>query len=388
MKPYQRAIAALACVASATLAQAALPPGLSGSWYNPAQPGHGLTVEVLDQERVLAGWYVFDPAGKPVNLYLEGEIQGATVRSKAYVARGMRFGSFNPSEHRVQHWGTVTVVFTSCDSATLTWNANGAAGQGYGSGSMPLSRLTGISHVDCEFSGVLSRLPSGTYSGTWDRPGGSRSGPYPLHAAVDSVGHLWAAPAPIPGQESSTAQPPPVFFGYRGYEFGGAHVMELSASYDFSSSNNPIRGNFGLSDLKFTLGSRGTISAAGTSDGEPTLVQRYEFAHDPAVVDSLLLEAFDPASLSGSTFRFGPRAYPIRFESASRFCIDMQRSCELVGDIGAVDKGLAMFDVKILDDRGEIYAYRGKAWLSGTPRKLFIATRNGVDAFSAVATQD
>ena len=36
-------------------------PSLSGSWYNPDQDGHGLSIEVLDENRTLVYWYVYHP---------------------------------------------------------------------------------------------------------------------------------------------------------------------------------------------------------------------------------------------------------------------------------------------------------------------------------------
>ena len=38
---------------------------LSGSWYNPAQSGHGLMVEILDNQRVVLAWYTYDASGNP-----------------------------------------------------------------------------------------------------------------------------------------------------------------------------------------------------------------------------------------------------------------------------------------------------------------------------------
>ena len=49
-------------------AQAALPAGLSGGWFNPQASGHGLSVQILDPERALMFWYVYDHEGKPMPL--------------------------------------------------------------------------------------------------------------------------------------------------------------------------------------------------------------------------------------------------------------------------------------------------------------------------------
>ena len=38
-------------------------PTYTGSWYDPAQRGHGLFVEVLPDNQIQAVWFTFNPAG-------------------------------------------------------------------------------------------------------------------------------------------------------------------------------------------------------------------------------------------------------------------------------------------------------------------------------------
>src|SRR5437763_10219999 len=38
-------------------------PGFTGAWFDPAQSGHGLFVEVLQNNSLLAWWFTFNPAG-------------------------------------------------------------------------------------------------------------------------------------------------------------------------------------------------------------------------------------------------------------------------------------------------------------------------------------
>ncbi len=132
-----------------SLASAQLPPGISGAWYNPQQSGHGLSIEILDDKRALAFWYVYDPQGNPVHLYLDGRIEGRRIEATAYAPRGMRFGSFRREDLELPVWGEVALDFSSCDKALLQWDSDRPE---YGSGSSEVQRLTRISGLDCEFS--------------------------------------------------------------------------------------------------------------------------------------------------------------------------------------------------------------------------------------------
>ena len=152
------AVACLLGLLPLSLAHAALPAGISGAWYNPEQPGHGLSVEILSDTSALAYWYVFDPAGNPVHLYLEGQVEGSRINATAWHSRGMRFGSFDPAEHQLRRWGTVTIDFADCNAALLGWNADGPAGAGYGSGELPINRLTSIAALPCQLAAPGQRV--------------------------------------------------------------------------------------------------------------------------------------------------------------------------------------------------------------------------------------
>ena len=87
-------------------------PGHSGAWYNPDQSGHGLSVEVIAPDRAVAFWYAFDPAGNPFWLYIDGTIDGATVRGEAHYVDGMTWGVFDPAMRNMRSWGAVDIEFT------------------------------------------------------------------------------------------------------------------------------------------------------------------------------------------------------------------------------------------------------------------------------------
>ncbi len=147
--PLWLALLGLLCVGQ--LAHAQLPAGMSGAWYNPAQSGHGLSVEIHSATRAIVFWMVYDPDGNPVHLYIDGQVGPRSIAGRAYLSRGMRFGSFDRSEFASELWGDVALEFEDCDTAELHYDANGPAGAGYGEGSLPLQRLIGLHGQSCNF---------------------------------------------------------------------------------------------------------------------------------------------------------------------------------------------------------------------------------------------
>jgi hypothetical protein len=181
IKKLLQAIFAL-LLAAPLLAQGVLPEH-SGAWYNWRQSGHGLSIEVIAPDRAVAFWYTFDTQGKPVWLYIDGPIAGNAINGEAFILDGMVWGEFDPDTKNMQSWGTVDIEFTECDRANLSWDS---VFPEYGSGEMPLWRLTRIFGVYCyEKTSIVSgyydvfhteidsgeshqgkTIPSGTTSGT------------------------------------------------------------------------------------------------------------------------------------------------------------------------------------------------------------------------------
>ena len=135
---------------------------LSGAWYNPSQDGHGLSVAVLDENRTLIFWYVYHTDGTPMFLITVGENQGNSTTGTTYYNTGMKFGEFNPDDRQQTVWGTSTVTFSDCNTATLEYSSNDPA---YGSGSIPMVRLAFVSGLKCSDSPL-----HGNYLGIWVEP--------------------------------------------------------------------------------------------------------------------------------------------------------------------------------------------------------------------------
>jgi len=133
-------------------------PSWSGAWFNPDQPGHGISVEVLDDERTIFYWYTYDPDGKPIWLVADGVnndvlmtgliIPFIRVEATAYYYEGMTFGLFDPVTRNEQEWGTIILDFPylECNSAHMEWYPTMA---GFTQGSTDLARLTSLYGLDC-----------------------------------------------------------------------------------------------------------------------------------------------------------------------------------------------------------------------------------------------
>ena len=128
---------------AAALAQG-LPPGISGTWYNPQQAGHGLSITVHSPDDALVYWYTGDHSGNPLLLYTEAHYDGSTLSGDALQSRGIRFGSFNPADNRLTRWGGIELELLACDRLKLRFDANGpAGGADYGSGEIEMRKLAG-----------------------------------------------------------------------------------------------------------------------------------------------------------------------------------------------------------------------------------------------------
>lgn len=124
---------------------------LTGSWYNPAQSGHGFSLEVGANGLVVIYWYTYHPDGTPTFILAVGEAEGMSATAVGYYNTGMRFGVFDPNERMESEWGTLTVTFHNCNSATVEYDSTFVhGGQAFGSGSFPIQRLVTIDQLQCQ----------------------------------------------------------------------------------------------------------------------------------------------------------------------------------------------------------------------------------------------
>jgi plastocyanin len=130
---------------------------MSGNWYDPSQSGHGFELEFTSQpsdtpgqNTVVAYWYVYTPDGSGQNwLFAAGGYDATSnaVTLPALLLGGAKFPPLFDSGALTQtEWGTLTFSFTDCNNGTASWTSTVP---GYGSGSVPIARLTSVAGTSC-----------------------------------------------------------------------------------------------------------------------------------------------------------------------------------------------------------------------------------------------
>lgn len=125
---------------------------LSGSWYDPAQWGQGLTVQWLSSESMLLVWFTYDAEGRPYWIIGQSEA-GSTdpiVFPTLLTVHGPVFGDgFDPEDAEKTVWGRAELSL-QCRSGVFEYKPEL---DGFENGVLPLERLTnlaGLAETDCE----------------------------------------------------------------------------------------------------------------------------------------------------------------------------------------------------------------------------------------------
>jgi hypothetical protein len=353
-------------------AAAAVPAGISGTWYNPAQNGHGVSIEVLDDARALAFWYVYDPNGQPVHLYVDGRIDGRTIRGTAYRASGMRFGQFDPATLNLDIWGQIDLDVLSCQSLRMRYHGNGPAGAGYGSGEIALARLSQLQGLPCD----PAPLVTGRYVGQFaPAPNGADA---TLLAAVDEDGRLWATSTYLLGPRYVSANPaPPVLVGAPISDFALVEVLAL--------------GNTGLDDegapgFPYLRSSHllATVDASAAprivaSDAQGTWLRSIDLTRD-AAASARTLQPVPLAALAELEYRFTTldqfvnSAYVLNIDAAGAVCLSTpgDSRCAWYGTLSLRNAQSAFFDFDLRPSTllGQQFSERpplvGRGWVERT----------------------
>jgi plastocyanin len=121
--------------------------GFTGAWYDPTQGGHGIFLEVLPENRILAWWFTFAPDGTQAWFGNDGAIDGTTATIQVIQTQGGRWiPNFDPANVTQPAWGTLTFSFTDCNHGRVDFDS---VMPGYGTGHMDLTRLTQPAGVTC-----------------------------------------------------------------------------------------------------------------------------------------------------------------------------------------------------------------------------------------------
>ena len=116
-------------------------PGFTGAWFDPAQSGHGLFIEILPDDRIQAAWFTFNPAGEQAWFLGVGSyVDNSATISAVEPVGGRWIPNFDPTQIVNNAWGTLTLTFTDADHGRVDFSSI----LGYGAGSMNLTRLTKV----------------------------------------------------------------------------------------------------------------------------------------------------------------------------------------------------------------------------------------------------
>ena len=130
--------------------------GHSGAWYDVSKPGHGLFIEVMDDEdsptgkSVFAAWFAFHD-DQQIWLIGQGDVikesDGYTALLEVGIYEGNEFPpDYDPLDTIRSDWGEIVLTFTGCDEAKVMWDATSP---GFEDGELELRRLTTIAGSNC-----------------------------------------------------------------------------------------------------------------------------------------------------------------------------------------------------------------------------------------------
>jgi len=121
--------------------------GITGAWYDPAQPGHGLFMENIGDGRVLVWWFAYGPSGGQAWFGNIATITSGTTASINFLKTqgGRWIPNFNAANVTNPSLGNATIVFSNCDAGVVNYTF----GQGFGSGQMILRPLLRPAGTTC-----------------------------------------------------------------------------------------------------------------------------------------------------------------------------------------------------------------------------------------------
>jgi hypothetical protein len=144
----------------------AIGPGFTGAWYDPQQSGHGLFLEVLSDNRLLAWWFAFTPDGTQQSWFGGvGTYSGNTATVPVNLTTGGRWiPNFDATKVVIIPWGTLNFTFSDCNSGRVDF---ASTYPGYASNHMDLTRLTLPGGLSCQSAPSGSATAAkGVWAGT------------------------------------------------------------------------------------------------------------------------------------------------------------------------------------------------------------------------------
>jgi len=122
--------------------------GLSGAWYDPTHDGEGYVLEILEDGRAVVFWFSYDRQGNRRWFYGGGEFKdGKWVFEDMLTTSGGEFGDdFDPKTVQQASWGSLELAIT-CEGGEASY---ASTEEGFGEGSLQLTRLSVLDSLVCE----------------------------------------------------------------------------------------------------------------------------------------------------------------------------------------------------------------------------------------------
>ncbi|NNK33956.1 MAG: glycoside hydrolase family 16 protein [Xanthomonadales bacterium] len=133
--------------------------GLNDAWFNPLTNGQGFFVNVFpDTGIVFVGWFTYDVErppedvtailGEPGHRWLsaQGPFTGDTATMDVYLSSGGVFDAENPPVGTPENIGTMTITWTDCNTAQVSYDLPGLGL----SGTIPIQRIVLDNIALCE----------------------------------------------------------------------------------------------------------------------------------------------------------------------------------------------------------------------------------------------
>jgi hypothetical protein len=389
--PTARHLLALALYATASLAQAGLPDSLSGAWYNPAQSGHGISVEFVGSSRAIVIWHVYNTEGRPLTLYLDGQVSGRVISGPVYAPEGMRFGEFNPATVSLPVWGTASVEFSGCTEAALAWNSFDTD---YGSGRMPLvPQVPGSDPCGLPPSNpLLAQLVSGRSDAA------SGGAAIFFQGLVDGEGRLWGIERSRGNGEESTIPGPawlrstwPSVLRVSPTQVNGTTISVEGASLGaFAFAGQRMLSHDRLTGHWQSSGAASRLDLTGMPPSA-ALTQTWTLEPAAGVTQVLPVRTSDLAGMWTVRLQsqFFALDYSLTVGADGRVCLALgEIPCAFSGRVETPDAVLGIVDFELVDTtRPHLLPYRGRGWLADTAsgRELVLVGDNGSIGLGLIA---
>lgn len=124
-------------------------PSHTGLWYRANNGGNLLNVHLLNDNRMVVMWMVYDADGHPLWLMGIGTQDGSKGTLDVVRTNGALFPpDYNNEDLNIINWGQFEIEFSGCNNGLFKWIP--IFGSGYAAGDMPIIRLTNTLGLICQ----------------------------------------------------------------------------------------------------------------------------------------------------------------------------------------------------------------------------------------------